>query len=119
LVLLLVVAEAKVFGSDFMYAHVFRLLPTGTLRVIPVIALLLVIGSTVWGAVNLARIIKGRQPRMPDWSEEDFQNSETVASYTITPPFRDEPARVSLRITDWDSPHPINSPTERPERPQI
>jgi hypothetical protein len=61
------------------------------------------IGATVWGAIKLADIIRGKQPRMPDWDEDDYQDSNVVAS-TITPPFRDEPARISLCILGYDSP---------------
>jgi hypothetical protein len=97
-VLLAGFGEVRAWESDMMYAHVFALLPVGVLRAeVPVFALLSAVGATVWGAVKLAKIIKGRQPRLPNWGEEDYQDSD-VTSYTITPPFRNEPARISLYI---------------------
>jgi hypothetical protein len=92
--------EIKAWNAsvDALDARVFDLLPTATVRFwIPLLALLSIIGATIWGAVKLAHAIKGNQPRMPGWSESDYQDSNVVSG-TITPPFRDEPARISLVI---------------------
>ncbi len=97
LVVLVVAGEVKVLASDVMH-HVFNLIFTVMLREIPVLALLLVVGFTVFGAVKLAKIIKGRQPRTPAWHEDDYPDSGLAVSYTIKPPFRDEPARILVEM---------------------
>jgi hypothetical protein len=104
LTILLVIGEVKACSSSIVYAQVFSLLPSGILWAeIPVFVLLSMIGATVLGAIKVADIIRGKQPRMPDWHESEYQDTNVVSS-TITPPFRDEPARISLCILEGTIP---------------
>jgi hypothetical protein len=59
------------------------------------------IGATVFGVIKLSDLIRGKQPRMPYWHENDYEDSNVISG-TITPPFRNEPARISLLILGQD-----------------